>query len=94
MAQLQNEVAYRQQEQAQQQQFEAQKDLALNAALTPDAKARLTNLRLANPTLAEQVEQLVIYVFQQTHKKLSDAELRAVLEKIRGKKKEIKIIRK
>ena len=78
-----------------QQHVEMQKQGLLKKLLTPDAKARLTRIKLADPALAEQVESLVFYIYQTKGPiQIDDATLRELLVKISGKKKEIKITRK
>ena len=75
--------------------YEMQIDQELKKILTPEAKSRLSTLKLANPTLAAQVEKLVIYVAQtQNIPKIDDVILKKILTKISGKKRDITIIRK
>ena len=94
-AELQNQLAEQQAEQEAQQAYELQKEAVLKRVLTPDAKSRLTTLRLANPSLAEQVERLVIYLVQAGQvQKVDDATLKKILSKISGKKRDITIKRK
>jgi programmed cell death protein 5 len=64
--------------------------------LSPEARQRLAALRAANPELAAKVEALLAYLAQsgRLQKPLSDAELRAMLAKLAGRKRETKITRK
>lgn len=63
--------------------------------LEPEARERLSRLRLANPELAEKVEMLIIYMYQagQVKTKISDAQLKALLQKLTGARHETKIRR-
>ncbi|MFC2174557.1 DNA-binding protein [archaeon] len=94
-AELQAQLADRQVEQEAQQVHELQKDSVLKSILTPEAKSRLTTLKLGNPTLGEQVEKLVVYLAQSGQvSKIDDTTLKQVLQKISGKKHKITIKRK
>lgn len=53
-----------QQEQAAQAQAEAQKEAVLRKILTPEARARLQNVKLVRPDFAAQVELQLIQVAQ------------------------------
>lgn len=92
---LQQRLAQQQAEAEAQQQFEMQKDTLLKKVMTPEAKSRLTTLKLANPSLGEQVEKLIIYLAQSGQvQKIDDPTFKKILEKIRAKKKDITITRK
>lgn len=76
---------------------EAQKKSALKHICTPEAYARLANVRLANPELYESVVQLLLYLVQsrQLKGKVGDAQLRALLARLTARKEgEIKVRRK
>jgi len=77
----------------QEQQVAAQIKIIINQILEPAARDRLSNIRIANPEFARQVEILLIQLYQngQLPQKLSDENFKRILEKIRGKKKETKI---
>jgi len=75
--------------------YNLQKETLLKAVMTPDAKSRLTRLKLANPQLGEQVEQLIAYLAQSGKvQKIDDTTFKSILLKIKGKKKNITIRRK
>jgi len=76
---------------------EAQRKLALKHICTPEAYARLSNVRLANPELYENVVQLLLYLAQsrQLSGRVGDEQLRALLGRLTARKEgEIKIRRK
>jgi programmed cell death protein 5 len=94
LADLQGQIAQKQEEAQARAYYETQKDAALRKILSPDAKSRLAAVKLANPQLAAQAEQLVLYAYQQTGQKLNDSQVRMILEKLRGTKRDITIVRK
>ncbi len=94
-AELQKQMEQQQVEQEARQTYELQKDSVLKQILTPEAKSRLTTLKLANPQLAEQVEKLVLYLAQSGQvQRMDDLTLKKILAKISGRKKEITVKRK
>jgi programmed cell death protein 5 len=56
-----NQFAAQQQQQAQ---YEAQKQALLQKILSSDARARLTNIKMARPEFAEQIEMSLIQAVQ------------------------------
>ena len=83
------------QELMEQQHIEAQKEKLLRSVFTPEAMARYTNLKLSNPSLAAELEQIVLYLYQAGQiKTVSDKQLKELLLKKRGMKRETKITRK
>ncbi|MCD6522996.1 MAG: DNA-binding protein [Candidatus Diapherotrites archaeon] len=75
--------------------IEVQKQAILKRVLTTEARSRLTNLKLANPTIASQVENLIIYLYQSGQiAKIDDNQLKTILYKIQGRRREPRIIRK
>ncbi len=93
--QMQEDVAKQQQAQEETKTLEIQKDLIIKQILTPEAKSRLTNIKLANPQFASQIEYLLIRLYQSGQvTKIDDQQLKMLLAKISGKKKDITIIRK
>ncbi|MEA3325266.1 MAG: DNA-binding protein [Euryarchaeota archaeon] len=81
------------QQQAQQQQADEAKQTILRQILTPDARERLTSLKLARPQLAEQVEMQLISLAQsgRLQTMIDDTKLRTLLQQIQPKKREMKI---
>ena len=82
-----------QQQQAQQQQVDEAKQTILRKILTPDARERLTSLKLARPQLAEQVEMQLISLAQsgRLQTMIDDAKLKVLLQQIQPKKREMTI---
>jgi len=81
------------QQQAQQQQADEAKQTILRQILTPDARERLTSLKLARPQLAEQVEMQLISLAQsgRLQTMIDDAKLKVLLQQIQPKKREMTI---
>lgn len=90
--QAQNQAA--QQEQAQR--FEAQKQGVLRQILTPEARDRLANIRLANPQMAESVENQLIQLAQSGRMRgvIDDTMLKNILAQITPQQREITIQRR
>jgi programmed cell death protein 5 len=90
--------AQAQQEQAQKEelaQAQTQIKQILTQILEPEARARLTNIKMAKPDYGAQIEVLLIQLAQsgQIKGKISDAQLKALLAKITKPKKDFKIRR-
>ena len=92
-------IAQAQQQAAQEEkakQFEMQKQSVLRQILTPEARDRLANIKLANPQMAEGVEMQLIQLAQSGRLQgvIDDAMLRNVLAQIAPQKREITIQRR
>ena len=76
-------------------QFEAQKQAVLKQILTPEARQRLTNIRMVKPEFAEQVEIQLIQLAQTGRIRIpiSDDQLKDALAKLQSNRKEIRIRR-
>jgi len=76
-------------------QFEAQKQSALKQIMTPEARQRLTNIRMVKPEFAEQIEMQLIQLTQTGRIKvpISDDQLKEALAKLQSSRKEIRIRR-
>ena len=74
---------------------EAEKAAIMRAILTPEARQRLTNLRMARPEAAEAVENYLIQLARSGRIKgqITDDVLRELLERIAPKKRETRIVR-
>ena len=84
------------QQQNQQLEIEAKLDEVARKILTPEAKARLGNVKLVNRELYMNAIQTLLYMYQQgqIQGKIDEANLKAILEKLRLGKREISITRK
>ncbi len=76
--------------------IEEQKRAILRAILEPEARERLTRIKLAHPEIAEAVENQLIALAQagRIKNKLTDEMLKELLRRAMPKKRETKIIRK
>ena len=80
----------------QQKQFEDQKQMILRSILTPKAKERLTNIKLARPNICEEIESQLIMLAQsgRLNQKIDDEQLIQLLQRIIPKKRDINIKRR
>ncbi|MDI6887482.1 MAG: DNA-binding protein [Candidatus Thermoplasmatota archaeon] len=78
-----------------QKQVEIQKQMILRQILTPEARERLTTLKLAKPELVEVVENQLLLLLRNGRltKQIDDATLKQLLARIGSRKREIKIKR-
>ena len=103
MAELQQQEGNQQQamqqqmqQQQMQQEMEKEKKQILMQILTPEARSRLTNLKLAKPDLVNQIEIQLIQSAQSgsLRGKVTDEQLKVLLSQISGQKRQIHITRK
>lgn len=78
-----------------QQQLELQKQALLRSILTPEARQRLTNLKMVRPEFTSQLELQLIQLAQQGKIPipLTDKQLKQILIQIQPRKRETKIRR-
>ena len=83
-------------QQAQQEQFDAQLNQAVKQIMTPEARSRLTNLKLTRPELVKQIEIQLIQSAQagSLKGKVTDDQLKVLLSQLAGQKRDIRITRK
>jgi programmed cell death protein 5 len=76
--------------------LEAQKRQAMMQILTPEARSRLANLRLTKAEFVDQIELQLIQLAQtgRVKSKITDDQLKELLRKLAGQKRDINIIRK
>jgi len=84
------------QERVQEQQnaeVQAKKEAILRQILTPEARSRLTNIRMVRPQFAEQIEMQLIELASAGRLKgqVTDEQLRALLAQIQGRERERKV---
>ncbi len=100
MEQLQQQAAQQAQQQpdaAEQErmrrELEAQKKQAMMQILTPEARSRLTNLRLTKPEFVDQIELQLIQLAQmgRVKSKITDEQLKVLLKRLAGQKRDINI---
>jgi programmed cell death protein 5 len=99
MQQLQQQAAQQSSDAESQEQMrrevETQKRQAMMQLLTPEARARLTNIRLTKPEFVDQIELQLIQLAQagRVQSKITDDQLKELLRKLAGQKRDIKITR-
>ncbi len=96
MAELQQQAQNQAAQQEQAERFEMQKQNALRQILTPEARDRLANIRLANPQMAASVESQLIQLAQSGRLAgvIDDTMLRNILAQISPQRREITIERR
>lgn len=89
------ELQQRMAEEQKQAQIEQQKQVLLRKILTPEARQRLTNLKMVKPEFTEYLELQLIQLAQQGKLPipLTDTQLKQILIQLQGQKREIKIRR-
>jgi programmed cell death protein 5 len=92
---LQQKVADEQRQAQMEQQVELQKQALLKKILTPEARQRLTNLRMVRPEFTDQLELQLIQLAQQGKLPIpiSDVQLKQILTQLQAQKRETKIRR-
>jgi programmed cell death protein 5 len=87
---LQRQMAEEQKNEQSQRQLETQKENLLRSILSPEARRRLTNLKMVKPEFTEQLELQLIQLAQQGKIPipLLDAQLRQILVQLQSRKHE------
>jgi programmed cell death protein 5 len=93
---LQRQMSDEQRSAQMQQQLEVQKENLLRSILSPEARQRLTNLKMVKPEFTEQLELQLIQLAQQgkISTPLADEQLRQILVQLQSRKREPTIRRK
>lgn len=96
MQELQQQAAQEQSQAQMQQEMEMQKKQIMMQILTTEARSRLANLRLTKPDFVNQIEIQLIQLVQsgRVQGKITDKQLKDLLKKLSGTKREINISRK
>lgn len=91
--QLQQQQQDALQEQMQEAEISNQIRFIISDILSPEARERLSNIRIARPQYARQIEILLIQLKQagRLPEKLSDKDFKDILMKITGRKKGTKV---
>jgi len=95
LLELQQRLAEEQQQVQARQRLETQKQTLLRRILTPEARQRLTNLKMVRPEFAAQLELQLIQIAQQGKMNLpvTDEQLKEILRRLQPSRREIKIRR-
>jgi len=72
-----------------------EKKAALRQIMTPEARERLTNIRMVNPQLAEQIEMQLISLAQNGRlgQRVTDEMLKKILQQFQSRKRDVSIRR-
>jgi programmed cell death protein 5 len=84
LAELQRRLEEERSKQTAEQSAQVQKQLILRSILTPEARSRLTNLRLSRPEYASTIEMQLIGLAQsgKLTGKVTDAQLKEILRQL------------
>lgn len=95
LLQLQQRLAQEQQRMQVEQEIEVQKQAVLRRILAPEARQRLTNLKMVKQEFADQLELQLIQLAQQgrVNIPITDEQLKDILVKLQSQRREIKIRR-
>ena len=84
LAELQKRMEEEKSREAAEQNAQIQKQLILRSILTPEARSRLTNLRLSRPEYANTIEMQLVGLAQSGNLrgKVTDSQLKEILRKL------------
>jgi len=96
MLELQQRIAQEQHRAQAQQQIEMQKQAILRRILTPEARQRINNLKMVKPDFANALEIQLIQLVQagRVQTPITDEQLKEILLKLQGQRRDIKITRR
>jgi len=95
MLELQQRMVEEQRQVQAQQQLEGQKQALLRRILTPEARSRLTNLKMVKPEFTQQLELQLIQLVQQgkINIPITDEQLKELLVRLQSGRRDYKIRR-
>jgi programmed cell death protein 5 len=95
MLELQQRIVEEQSQAQARQQLESQKQALLRRILTPEARSRLTNLKIVKPQFTEQLELQLIQLAQQRRIAIpiTDEQLKELLARLQSGRRDYKIRR-
>ena len=95
MLELQQRMVEEQKQSQARQQLEGQKQALLRRILTPEARSRLTNLKMVKPEFTQQLELQLIQLAQQGRIAIpiTDEQLKELLVKLQSGRRDYKIRR-
>ena len=95
MLELQQRMVEEQKQAQTQQQLEGQKQALLRRILTPEARSRLTNLKMVKPEFTQQLELQLIQLAQQGRIAIpiTDEQLKELLVRLQSGRRDYKIRR-
>lgn len=95
LQELQKQMEGQSQQQEQYQAYEEQKKKLFQKILTPNARSRLSAIRMARPNFAARIDALLIQLAQsgQIQDRINDQQLKQILKKVQGKRREPRIKR-
>ncbi|NHJ87122.1 MAG: DNA-binding protein [Asgard group archaeon] len=90
LAELQSQSEAQAEAEAQQAEYEAQKAMILRKILTPKARDRLANIKIARPEFADGLENQLIALAQRSNLKspVTEEQLIEILKKLQSGKRE------
>ena len=96
MAELQAQAQNSEAQAAARAEANAQKEVVLRAILEPEARERLTRVRMARPDVAESLENQLLVLYQQgrVRQRIDDETLRQLLARVAPKSRETTIERR
>ena len=91
LLEMRRELSNEQQKNAQQKEFEVQKEAALRQILTYEARQRLNRIKLVKPEFVQQIEIQLLQIAQsgRVHLPIDDKQLKQIFIQLQSAKKEI-----